>query len=73
MNETVKMDKFGKIFIPKALRQKLDAAEFEVIFEKDALRLKPIKHPKYLFGTLKKLDVSRLKDVHEDDEHEITA
>ena len=70
MTEVVKIDKFGKIFLPKFIREKVDTSEFEVHFEDDELHLKPIKHPTTLFGTLKNL--RSLDDIHGEDEHDIT-
>jgi bifunctional DNA-binding transcriptional regulator/antitoxin component of YhaV-PrlF toxin-antitoxin module len=71
---TVKIDKFGKIFLPKALRKKISAIEFEVHVKKDRLELIPLKHPLELFGTLKSIDTKKLKldELHGDD-HEFDA
>lgn len=73
MEETVKVDKFGKLFIPKKIREKIDAKEFEIFLKEGILHLRPVKHPLKLYGTLKKLKVSKLKEMHEEEEHEITA
>jgi AbrB family looped-hinge helix DNA binding protein len=68
----VKIDKYGKIFIPKWIRKKLNARSFEVSLEKEKVVLKPIKHPLQLFGTLKDLNLVKLDKMHEE-EHELTA
>ena len=64
---TVKLDKFGKIFLPKKIRTKLKAKEFEVVFSKGHLELIPVKSPLALFGTLKDLDLSDLDEIHGED------
>ena len=71
---TVKIDKFGKIFLPKAIRRKITSSEFEVRFKKDRLELIPVKHPVELFGTLKDLHKKKLKldELHGED-HEFDA
>ena len=74
MGTVVRIDKFGKIFIPKALRKKMTAEEFEVRFRKDRLELIPVKHPLELFGTLKSTKIKKLglDDIHGED-HEFDA
>ncbi len=64
MSITVKLDDFGKIFLPKEIRMKLKAKKFELIFNKGHLELIPVKSPSALFGTLKDLDLSDLDEIH---------
>ncbi len=73
MEERVKIDKFGKMFIPKKIREMFDAKEFEIILKEGIIHLRPIKHPLKLYGTLKKLSISKLKETHMEEEHETTA
>jgi AbrB family looped-hinge helix DNA binding protein len=73
MEEMVKIDKFGKLFIPKKIRERLCAKKFEIILKEDIIHLRPVKHPLKLYGTLEKLNVSKLKEMHGEEEHEITA
>ena len=72
----VKLDKFGKIFIPKEIREKMGATEFEVVFESDHVEL--IQKTAGLLepgGTLFfstnfrrfKLDSERLKNLNVED------
>ncbi len=72
MSVTVKIDKFGKIFIPKKIRKQLVSNEFEVIIENDKLELIPVKHPLELFGTLKSVKLKKLDEIHGED-HDFTA
>ncbi len=72
MSITVKLDKFGKIFIPKKIRMKLKAEEFEVVLNKGKLELIPVRNPLSLFGTLKNIDMRDLDEVH-GEEHEFDA
>ena len=72
MQNTVKIDKFGKIFIPKKIRNKLASDEFEVKFRKERLELIPVKHPLELFGSLRSIKTKELDRVH-GEEHEFDA
>ena len=72
MTVTVKMDRFGKIFIPKEIRKKMVSDEFEVKLEKDKLELIPVNHPLELFGTLKSVKLKKLDEIH-GEEHEFNA
>ena len=72
MGITVKIDKFGKIFIPKEIRKKMVSDKFEVKIEKDILELIPVKHPLELFGTLKSVKLKKLDEIHGED-HEFDA
>jgi bifunctional DNA-binding transcriptional regulator/antitoxin component of YhaV-PrlF toxin-antitoxin module len=67
MGITVKIDKFGKIFVPKTIRNKMVSDEFEVEIEKDVLKLIPVKHPLELFGTLKSVKFKKLDEIHGED------
>ena len=69
---TVKIDKFGKIFIPKKIRKKMVSDEFEVKIEKDKVELIPVIHPLELFGTLKSVKLKKLDEIH-GEEHEFNA
>ncbi len=69
---TVKIDKFGKIFLPKRIRRKLTAEKFEVRVEEGVIELIPVKSPLELFGTLKSIDMSVLDEIHGED-HEFGA
>ena len=68
----VKIDKFGKISMPKKIRKKMVSDEFEVKFEKDKLELIPVKHTLELFGTLKSVKLKKLDEIH-GEEHEFNA
>ncbi len=72
MGVTVKIDRFGKIFIPKEIRKKMVSDEFEVKIEKDKLELIPVIHPLELFGTLKSVNLKKLDEIH-GEEHEFNA
>jgi len=69
---TVRLDRFGKIFIPKEIRKKMVADEFEVNFEEEKIELIPVKHPLELFGTLKSVSIKKLDEIH-GEEHEFNA
>lgn len=71
---TVRIDKFGKIFLPKKIRNKILSTEFQVILKKDRLELIPVKHPLELFGTLKDIEKKKLKlDRLHGEDHEFDA
>ena len=53
MSELVKLDDFGKIFLPKRVREKLTSREFVVEFDEGDLVLKPVRDPLEFFGALK--------------------
>lgn len=72
MTETIKIDKFGKIFIPKRIRDKLGAEDFEILIKNNEVNLIPVKNPLVLFGTLKKFNNKILDDIH-GEEHEFDA
>ena len=72
MTITVKLDSYGKIFIPKAIRTQFTSDEFEISVKKEVVELKPLKSPTALFGTLKKIDRKLLDDIH-GEEHEFDA
>ncbi len=72
VTDVVKLDKFGKIFIPKEIRDKIGATEFEIIVEEDHLELIPVRNPIELFGTLKKIDRKKLDEIHGED-HEFAS
>ena len=67
---TVKIDKFGKIFLPKSIRRQIQANEFEVHIEDEKVELIPIKEPLELFGTLKKTNKKHLDKIH-GEEHDL--
>ena len=69
---TVKLDAYGKIFIPKGIREQLHSNEFEIVVKEDVIELIPLKSPVELFGTLKSLDMSVLDEIHGED-HEYNA
>ena len=65
----VKMDTFGKIFLPKQVRSQMKAKQFEVVMVNDELHLVPVEHPANLFGTLPETCRKSLEDLH-DEEHD---
>ena len=67
MTTTVKIDRFGKIFIPKKIRKALSAEEFEINIEEGVVKLVPVRSPLELFGTLKDFDMSILDEIHGED------
>jgi bifunctional DNA-binding transcriptional regulator/antitoxin component of YhaV-PrlF toxin-antitoxin module len=72
MTITVKIDKFGKIFLPRNVRKKLNAEKFEIVIKDGVVELIPVKNPLALFGTLKSLDTGILDEIHGED-HEFDA
>jgi len=66
----VKMDKYGKVFLPKQIRSRIDADRFEAVFVKNELHLKPIRKPTELFGILPDINNKNLDEVH-NEEHEL--
>ena len=69
---TVKVDAYGKIFIPKGIRDQFPSDEFEIVVKEKVVELIPVKSPLDLFGTLKSLDMSALDEIHGED-HEFNA
>jgi len=69
---TVKVDSYGKIFIPKGIRDQFPSNEFEIVVKEKVVELIPVKSPLDLFGTLKSLDMSALDEIHGED-HEFNA
>ena len=67
MSITVKIDRFGKIFLPRKVRKKLNAEKFEIIIKDGVVELIPVRNPFDLFGTLKSLDTGILDGVHGED------
>lgn len=67
MTITVKIDKFGKIFLPRNIRKNLDADKFEVVVKDGVVELIPVRNPLALFGTLKSLDIGTLDEIHGED------
>ena len=72
MSVVVKIDQFGKIFIPKKIRGQLPAQEFEIIVKDDVVKLIPIRHPSQLFGSLRSLNITAVDEIH-GEEHEFDA
>jgi len=68
----VKMDRFGKIFFPKNIREKVPDNEFEVVIENDHIELIPIRNPLELFGTLRSVSTKKLEELH-GEEHDLDA
>ena len=68
----VKMDKFGKMFFPKDIREKISDDEFEVFITDEKIELIPVKKPLDLFGTLKGIDKKHL-DEHHGEDHDIAS
>lgn len=69
---TVKVDSYGKIFIPKGIRDQFTSNEFEIVVKEKVVELIPVKSPLDLFGTLKSLNMSALDEIHGED-HEFNA
>jgi len=69
---TVKLDSYGKIFIPKGIREQFPSDEFEIVVYEKKVELIPVRSPLDLFGTLKSLDMSALDEIHGED-HEFDA
>ena len=67
----VKIDKFGKIFLPKHIRSQLESDHFQAIIMQDELHLIPIKDPSDLFGSLKGSSMKTLEEIH-DEEHDVS-
>ncbi len=65
---TVKLDKYGKIFIPKSVRSQLDTEEFQVQMVDGVVELIPIRTPLDLYGTLSEVDDAEVQRI-EDDGH----
>ena len=71
MPELVRMDNFGKIFLPKKVRERLDAKRFSLEFRDDELVLRPVRDPVEFFGAFKGLARSDVDEVHgEWEEHD---
>ncbi len=64
MTVTVKIDKFGKIFFPKRIRNLIQGDEFEVHILDNKVELIPVMKPIELFGTLKKTNKKYLDAIH---------
>jgi len=73
MLKLVKLDRFGKIFIPKRYRNKLQGTTFTMEFIGDDILLHPVKDPLELFGTLDGITRKDIEEVHDDDDHEDLA
>ncbi len=73
MSELVKMDKFGKIFIPVRFRRQIRHTSFQIEVRDDEIVLHPVKDLMELFGTMPDLDMADLDEVHGDDDHEDLA
>lgn len=72
MTIMVKLDRFGKIFLPKQVRSRIQATQFEVIIMNDELHLIPVKDPTQLFGSLSGTSRAHLEEIH-DEEHDLSA
>ena len=68
MSELVKIDDYGKIFLPKRIRDKLTAREFLVDIEEDDLILRSVRDPLDFFGTLRGIDASEVERMRREDE-----
>jgi bifunctional DNA-binding transcriptional regulator/antitoxin component of YhaV-PrlF toxin-antitoxin module len=73
MTEMVRIDNFGKIFIPKRYREKLTETEFQIAIRGQEIVLRPVRHPLSLYGALKGLKRSGLDEVHGEGDHEDIA
>lgn len=65
----VKIDAFGKIFLPKQVRSQMKAKQFEVVLMNDELHLIPVEDPAKLFGMLPDISRKSLEELH-DEEHD---
>jgi hypothetical protein len=74
MATMVKIDRFGKIFLPKQVRSRVHATQFEVKIMNDELHLIPVKDPSQLFGSLPADSNAKesLEEIHDDD-HDLSA
>ena len=72
MTILVKIDKFGKIFLPKKVRSKMKANQYEVVMAKGEVHLIPVLKPSELFGSLPDSNIKHLEEIH-DEEHENIA
>ena len=74
MTTMVKIDRFGKIFLPKQVRSLIQATQFEVIIMNDELHLIPVKDPSQLFGSLPGTSNAKvtLEEIHHE-EHDLSA
>ncbi|ODS42198.1 MAG: hypothetical protein MSIBF_02350 [Candidatus Altiarchaeales archaeon IMC4] len=73
MENLVRIDRFGRLFIPAFIRKTINADKFEIKVSNKNIVLKPIKNPLELFGTLPDLNANKLKEVHDDWGHESAA
>jgi bifunctional DNA-binding transcriptional regulator/antitoxin component of YhaV-PrlF toxin-antitoxin module len=70
MPEVVNIDRFGKMFIPKRVRERLAATRFELEMEDENLILRPVRDPLEFFGALKGLDPSEVDRMREEDDRD---
>lgn len=63
----LRIDKFGRITLPKKIRDQLNATDFEVNVKNRRLWLKPVPSWKDLKGAFPKLDMGAfMKERHEE-------
>ena len=67
MSVTVKVDGFGRILLPKALRQLFKVKKFTVKVEKRALVLEPMETWREAWGSVPEIDMKKFAKQHEED------
>lgn len=65
MENTIIMDKSGRIVIPKKVRSKFKTNRFELHSDAEKIELIPIKPLGSLFGSIPDLDIDKIKKEHE--------
>ncbi len=63
----LKVDNFGRITLPKNIRNAVNALEFEVLIENREIRLKPVPSWEEMKGAFPKLDMVSFKKEHDEE------
>ncbi len=63
----VKLDRFGRILLPSSVRKLLRTKKFMVEIEEEEVKLRPIPEWEEMFGSMKKISISKFKKQHGED------
>ncbi len=65
MGEIIKMDRSGRILLPKKVRSTFRTNCFEILANNDRIELRPVTPIQGLFGVLPDLDIDRIREEHD--------
>ena len=69
MKPVVKLDREGRVYIPKRFREQLENSHYEIVLRGQDIILRHIVELDSLFGALPDLDTKYLDEIHNEPGH----